>query len=667
MFQRADALDVSLTATKLIQLDRNKCLDLELRSGWNDIQSCKIRVRAATGGLRLLVHEAQIVKSKKKKGKHWKACPIEFARPPDGAVFFFGRIGRDSSVIIRFPFTIEQEVMHVSAKVEVFFTTTESGGGEGASFTFAKTPTVPVALALDVNVQDVFKHQALFSRFIVSTASHSPMRLYRSKLIESDFFEAAFGLPPAAPVMIFAKQPACLLYRITRKQSSLSSSSSSPSSSSSKYGGASASAAVKPTSRKAQKTMYLRLLYSVLLEEIDAAVEKSLTEELEKTATTNHLRQFVRPLIATVLSHLHANLSSHDLDRAALMGYFSTAFLAEVRWTRFFAGIGNVTDGEGESRDAATKIAEFLLGWQKRHPKFHIPVPKVRSDDGSDSDEGKGSESYDEEDAIREILIAVDIPSVTIVHTADIKIHQQQQHFSPFSPYFSALSPTNGPTNPSKSSSPCDSHSSTTMTIVTTNQLLSATLHLRWTRAWDTTGREPQDLEFSYEITAPGDTWLIGGRKKGHFVIPGHHHHHDATTSDKINDTITPVPPLPLLESTPDTEASIPLLLSPLREGWLPYPQVDIREVKIEGNEYDGGGIGGSSPMADADGAGAGAGALAHGGHGHCETDFRNLGETVRVVADRESVTMSLDSSGPEGGPLVLESQAREAEGRIVL
>ncbi|KAG4219121.1 hypothetical protein PC116_g32399 [Phytophthora cactorum] len=196
----------------------------------------------------------------------------------------------------------------------------------------------------------------------------------------------------------------------------------------------------------------------------------------------------------------------------------------------------------------------------------------------------------------RSILIPVDIPSLTIVHTADIRLQG---------------SPQPSPVLPSTPSTPT----------ISTNQLLPAALHLKWTRIWDTTtpSSEQTDLEFSYEIIAPQDTWLLGGRRKGHFVIPAP----PAGSSS------------PPYESTPDTEAEIPILLIPLREGWLPYPTVDIREVRTyEDTSREGAGLG-----------------------SQFETDLRNLGETVRVLADRSRVTLSLDASGPGGGPLVLDVQ----------
>jgi hypothetical protein len=104
------------------------------------------------------------------------------------------------------------------------------------------------------------------------------------------------------------------------------------------------------------------------------------------------------------------------------------------------------------------------------------------------------------------------------------------------------------------------------------------------------------------------------------------------------------------MSSTVETEAEIPVVLIPLREGYLPFPGVEIREV---GGEEGGG-----------DGVGGGGG----GGYGQCETDFRNIGETVCVVADRGKITVSLDASGVSGGPLVLECEGWGAGGgRVVV
>ncbi|KAH7027386.1 trafficking protein particle complex subunit 10 [Microdochium trichocladiopsis] len=551
LYHRAEALDVRLSASQHIQLDRNNTVDIDLESGWNEIVSAEIRVKAATGGLRILTSEAKCMDDS-----------IEFSRSSESGCFQYGAVPAGTTVKVRFPYTVEHEVLHVAVRIEVSYKTAH---GE---YSFSKSPSVPVSLALGVNVQDIFKHNALFSRFTVSTASQSPIRVYEADLQKCELFDSDFGLPPQDPIVIFPKQPASLLYKIKRR------------------------AGVK-IDAKVTKTMYLKLAYSVLQDDVEQVLAESIQAELKGTP----LSTYSRLLTTTVIPHMHQGMSSHDLERASLLGRVSTTPLASVNWAQLFTGLGK--DSNGDS--IAALLATFLAKWQKSHPSLALPGGKL--------------------DDPRTILIPVDIPPVTIVHTTDIQL----------------LPATVDPDAP-----------------ICTNQLVPANLHLKWTRAWDT-ATPPQnqsDLEFSYEVMAPGDSWLLGGRKKGHFVIPAPVPRSSGGGADGGN-----VDEYDGLTSTLETEADIPLLLIPLREGWLPYPNVEIREIR-GGSSAAGGGSGST----DSDGGAGGAGDFVA-----IETDYRNLGETVRVVADRTQVTLSLDAGGPGGGPLVLDVERREVEGRQIV
>ncbi|KAM7192171.1 Trafficking protein particle complex subunit 10, TRAPPC10 domain containing protein [Naviculisporaceae sp. PSN 640] len=558
LYQRAKALDIRLLGTKEVRLDRNNALDIEVSTGWNNLTKCEVKIRAATGGLRLLMGEATAIGSRQP------------TKRTESGSFEFGAIPEESTVIVRFPFTVEHDVTNVAVKVEVNYTT------EKGNFTFFKTSTVPISLALGVNVQDVFKHNALFSRFTVSTASLSPLRVFNSELLGSEAFDSHFGTLSSNPILVFPKQPACLLYKITRKPG----------------------VKIGP---KTKKTMYLKLQYSVLQEEIMTLLEKTLRQDLEDTAAS--LQGYSKLVTSKVLTWVKAGLSGYELEKAALLGEVNTAFLGDVDWERQFPGLEPPTStthrfsqqGENRRNSVAGRLASFIRDWLTRYPTLGLSTaakPEIEP---------------------TTIVIPVDIPPITIVHTADIQFQE-----------------------PVSSVAGAGADGSSNSFVI--NQLLPATLHLKWTRIWDTDtdtpgagaggGARHQDLEFSYELTAPADTWLLGGRRKGHFVIPGIDYSSEEGEEEEGEGTVA----VAGMTSTPDTEADIPLLLIPLREGWLPYPSVEIREVR-SGGEMEG-------------------------GHGHhCETDCRNLGETVHVVADRGKVTLSLDASGPGGGPLVLESE----------
>ncbi|KAI1437594.1 cis-golgi transport protein particle complex subunit [Xylaria sp. CBS 124048] len=541
IYHRTDTLDLRLSASKFIQLDRNSSLDIELDTGWNNLKKAEIRIKAATGGLRLHSGDAECLNS-----------AFKFSKPPEGGVFYFDSIPAEATVKIRFPYTLEQDTPNICVRLEVSYET------EQGSYFFAKTPTVYTGLALGVNVQDVFKHNALFSRFTVSTATSSPLRLLDSELIGSNMFESTYGVPPSDPVMVFPRQPASLLYNIKRKLD------------------------VK-NGLKAPKTMYLKLHYSVFRDDVDALVEASLVKALLDTP----LRPFTRLITSSVLPLVRSHFTAIELERAALRGFINTGFLTHVDYPKIFPTMGK--DGSGV--DLAESITSFLRTWQVQNPTLIFPTTRPVEPSS--------------------ILIPVDIPSVTIVHTADIRL---------------------------QSPSPASSDPAPVTPTICIHQLLPATLHLKWTRIWDTVTppTELSDLEFSYEVSAPQDTWLLGGRRRGHFVIP---------TSDERGS----------ISSSVDTEAEIPLVLIPLREGWLPYPNVEIREVRSS-DTSDKSPVTGTTRSSRSRSP----------GEIQFETDLRNLGETVRVIADRTRLTLSLDTSGPGGHPLVLEAEQRGVVGRVL-
>ncbi|KAH6657559.1 cis-golgi transport protein particle complex subunit [Truncatella angustata] len=549
IYHRADALDVRLLASNHVQLDKNNSVDVELNSGWNELTNAEIKVKGATGGLRLLTSEAKVINS--------SAESPDFSKAPEAGLFSFDWIKPRTKIKIRFPYTVENEVSTISVRIEVAYKTSQG------SFQFSTTPSIPVSLALGVNVQDVFKHKALLSRFTVSTANQSPLRLLRSELISSDIFESKYGLAPSDPTVIFPRQPATLLYKILRKRG------------------------VKVT-KKINKTLYLKLDYTIVQEDIAITVQKSIEGALKGTP----LQTYSRLLASTILPHVEHDLRAFDLERTALLGAVSTDFLSAIDWNSQLMGLGKGPDGQ----DLSATLRTFLRAWLAEHKTLVLQQMSTSDDE------------------VKSILIPVEIPSIDVVHTADIRLQPP--------PY---LAP------------PTSSEHADTPLPLTTNQLVPATLRLKWTRIWDTVTplKDMSDMEFSYDVTSPGDAWLIGGRRKGHFVI--------LAPSQSEKD----------LSSSPETEADIPLLLIPQREGYLAFPNVDIREVRPNGP--------GDSTTSGSEGV-----TPVEGESGHCETDLRNLGETVRVVADREQVTLSLDASGPGGGPLVLAIQTKGESGRIV-
>ena len=532
IYHRAEAFDLRLSASKYMHLDRNRLLEIDLSSGWNNVASGELHVRAATAGLRLQTSEVTVVTGK-----------LELSRKSEAGVVRFGAMESGSIARLRMPFNLEHEVNDISIKLEVSYTT------DKGDFFFSTTPTMSIMLPLGVNVQDVFKHKALFSKFTISSAASSPLRLLSSHLEKSDIFEAQCGLSFTRPVVVFPRQPASILYKIKR------------------------SAPRSSLQKGAKASLSLVLRYICLDEEINSAISKALRKSLIGTP----FHEYTRLIIPTVLAELRSRMSSYDVEKTAILSEVSTSILSSVRWIDHFSGLGRV--GEQE---IATLLAEKLRSWLHETP--NISLLPLNSDETTIT-------------LSRSIIIPVDVPSVKVVHTADL-----------------VLSDT--------SSIP----SSTA--VAASNQPISAFLHIKWTRIWDTDSPSNNDpplthaLEFVYEVSGSTDTWLIGGKRKGHFKIP-----RDQEQSKQ--------------------KLTFPVVLVPLREGFLPFPNVEIKAAPI-------GRLLNSGPGSTDDGTARATQPVVT-----CETDFKNTGETIRVISDARKTTVSLDASGPQGGAWLLETERR--------
>ena len=536
VYHRPESFNAKLIASRYMHLDRNRALELILSPGWNQVISGELHVRAATAGLRLQTSEAKVVNG-----------PLEISKKSEAGIIRFGAVEKKSSSKLVIPYNLEHEVNGISLKLEISYIT------EKGTFFFATLPSVSIMLPLGVNVQDVFKHKALFSKFTIASASSSPLRLLRIRLENSEVFKAEGGTILSKPLTIFPRQPASMLYKITKLGS--------------------APIPVPSTPKQNKKALLsLVLNYTCLEEEIENAV----TQDLDQALESNPLHPYTQLIIHAVIAELLGHLSPYDLEHTAVLEEVSTAGLASIRWRDHFSGLGRTPN---QKEELSIKLEEFLQEWQRRRPAIPLLPITINEETISKS---------------RSIIIPVDIPSVTVVHTADLKLVEP----SPLATVVAAL-----------------------------NQPISTNLTIKWTRIWDnkfsldgTCPAQTTDLDFFYEISAASDTWLIGGKRKGHFKVPRK-----------------------IISMPNNHKLTFPIILIPLREGYLPFPEVVIKPAPV-------------AKVLNASGVEE---SLKH-QHVSCETDFKNSAETIRVISDAKKTTVSLDASGPQGGAWLLGSERRE-------
>jgi len=559
LYQRSDAFDVKLFASRYLHLDRNRFLEIELSSGWNDVSSGELHIRAATAGLRLHTSDVKVVDDQ-----------LEVSKRSEAGVIRFGALKPESKVRILVPFNLENDANDISLKLEISYST------DKGTFFFATNPSISIMLPLGVNVQDVFKHKALFSKFTISSATNSPLRLLRSKLEKSDIFEARNGGDLPHPVMIFPRQPASLLYKITRRTTQTA-----PSSTSS-------------VRKREKSSLSLIVHYVCFEEEIENAVTSALSEALSETP----LFQYSRLIIPTFISQLNSRLSPYALERVALTGELSISILSGIDWREFFSGLGR---RGGLEEDISSLITRWIQMWCEQRSRIQL-TPLDTSDDVI-------AES-------RSIIIPVDVPSITAVHTADIKILHKPSTIDEM--------------------------------VAVINEPIPATLEIKSTRIWDSSPSSKQrssqapadisettsEIDFVYDVSAPTDTWLVGGKRKGHFRIP----------SSK--------------DEAPANKFSFPIVLIPIKEGYLPYPHLDIKSTPIS-KPTTTEARAGNSGLTSGDDAASKADVIT------CETDYKNIGETIRVISNARKTTVSLDASGPQGGAWLLETEKRITENGV--
>lgn len=142
---------------------------------------------------------------------------------------------------------------------------------------------------------------------------------------------------------------------------------------------------------------------------------------------------------------------------------------------------------------------------------------------------------------------------------------------------------------------------------------LPAALRITHTRAWGTDPAPDAPLDFIYEVSAPADTWLIGGQRRSQFSV------------------------------REGEEGIFSLLLLPQRTGWLLYPGVEVWHApakREDGEEREGGGGGGGKEGVS------------------CETDYKSQAKSVRVVAGFSRTTVVVDHDAGENGARVVETES---------
>ncbi|KAI9884470.1 MAG: hypothetical protein M1823_003743 [Watsoniomyces obsoletus] len=293
-------------------------------------------------------------------------------------------------------------------------------------------------------------------------------------------------------------------------------------------------------------------------------------------------------LLPALRSRLRSQLMPADLERIGLLGEVPPGAFDSMRWDEPLKAL-------------PPDQARAVRGWLKKWHEQHLPI-WLSSDAASTSN--------------RTLTLPVEVPQVPVVHTVDLVLVDHEG--KPL---------TSSPT-------------------ATVGHLLAAELHLEHTRLWDAPGVSTSEaIDLVYEIQGDSETWLVGGRRRGHFR---------AKAKEQVR---------------------FPVMLLPLRPGHLLLPNVTVQAVGADDGTSEGSGTARvSSQLTQStlpvdgsriDPSIARTGASKTTSSIRSETHNRSQAQMVLVLPDIQSTTVRLDpqSSSTAGSKVTLVDTAGRVDG----
>ncbi|MCJ1392713.1 hypothetical protein MMC18_005584 [Xylographa bjoerkii] len=349
IWPRQGSLEARVSLYRHIHLEESRSVMCEISSGENSVSNGKLLVRAASAGLRLHTATAEIIGGDSRISDRSQAGMVCFEQIP-----------AHTSIKVRIPYRLDSEMKEISLRTEISYTTADG------TFVYGDSHTLPVLLPLGVNVHDVFKQHALFSKFSISTSTSIPLRLLKCQVEGTEDFEASSPKTQTADLCVFSRQPASMVCKIVPKQR------------------------LERAMDTLQTRLLMRIQYLCLDEEILDVVLARFTASLQNS----DFEDFSRPLSQWLSTSVRTKLSHENLELMGLLREVDMSIFQDFNWEQIVVALPL------ERRD---KLLLWLLQWG--HDNSVIEIPK----------------NFGEGDA-RTITIPVDVPQTQIVFTANLRV-----------------------------------------------------------------------------------------------------------------------------------------------------------------------------------------------------------------------------------------------------
>lgn len=344
------AFEATTRLAKSTHMEKTKHLEIKLSSGFNDIQGIDLKLKPASAGLRLYLSDADTSGVDRKEDGDSKA-----------GVLALGSMSPDEEATVQIPYTMDHAISKIVVRLEAHYTTATG------SFCFYASIKLPATMPLDVNVIDLFRHDALLSTFTVRTTDHCPLVVTDAVLSDSKVY--AVEAPPVNvwPTVVLEKSPLSLLYKITRKQQA------------------------QETSKLTKKDAPLSLAvhYRSVEELVLASMSSTFAADLEKSEF-KHLSRLLLPVLH---ERARQRLLPGDMDRAALLGEAKVPSFADLGWFEIVDTL---------SATLQRALSDWLMKWHIEHSRIDIDLPTQHTDED------------------KCVSLAVEVPNVDIAFSVSV-------------------------------------------------------------------------------------------------------------------------------------------------------------------------------------------------------------------------------------------------------
>ncbi|KIW99492.1 uncharacterized protein Z518_11231 [Rhinocladiella mackenziei CBS 650.93] len=398
-------LEVRIIPSPVFHLAEMRRFWVQIRPGLNTIKQCKLRLKTATAGLRLNIHDSKLLGDNQPS-----STSLRTVREGDVLMILLENMESECTKEIEIPYTMEiQSEPSVTIRIDANYET------DRGTFTLYDTAVVNIILPVTVNVQDVFRSSCMYSRFTISPSTLVPLHLISCKLEDNEAYDVVLGGGLDQGAVVFPKHPASWTVRLVPKHDSM----------------------VSSTQRLTLTVDFLSLDDIIL-----TVLEEDFTSEVLKTPYA----YAARLLVSHLLNRVRTTWTEQDLEVAGLSQEIEIWKMEDADWDSVLWAF---------DRKTRAGIEGWLQSWHRRVEPIKFTFAKTTR---------------------RQLRLHVDVNPPPVLVSASLEVE--------------------GLSRPAR----CTAR---------IGQPMMAELILRLANSRET------EVEGWFEVVAPSDSWLIGGRRKG--------------------------------------------------------------------------------------------------------------------------------------------------------